>query len=247
MKIAVSGKGGVGKTTLTALLSHEAVAAGYRVFAIDADPNPGLATALHFPSIPSPLVDLKEIIAERVGTVEGFFRLNPRVDDIPQEFSVEHDGIRLMVMGGIRQGGAGCACPENTFLRSLLQHVLFDRDEWVLVDCEAGLEHFGRATARGVDKLLVVVEPDLNSVETAYRIRKLAGDIGITRIHIIGNKIRDAEDAEFLKRRLGDQEPLALLPETPAVRQKARSASWSQPSELAVPIRKILDAVQKTG
>ncbi|MFQ5855023.1 MAG: AAA family ATPase [Anaerolineae bacterium] len=244
MKIAISGKGGVGKTTLAALLASEAAIQGYRVFAVDADPNPNLALALGLPEMPTPLVELKDLIEERLGALEGFFRLNPRVDDIPERFSVEHQGVQLLVMGGIRQGGAGCACPENAFLRSLLQHLMLARDEWMIVDLEAGLEHLGRATAQGVDALLIVVEPDRRSLETAHRIQKLAGEIGLHRLYAVGNKIREPEDAQFINQNLSAIELLALLPESPAVRQAARTGMPLQDPELAAQARAILNALQ---
>ncbi len=191
MKIAISGKGGVGKTTLCALLAREASARGKRVFAVDADPNPTLALALGFPQEITPLVELQELIEERLGSLEGFLRLNPKVDDIPERFALERDGIKLLVMGPIRQGGGGCACPQNTFLKSLLQHLVLERDELMLLDLEAGLEPLGRATAQGVDLLLIVVEPDEASVVTARRIHSLAQQMGIKKIYVVANKIRE--------------------------------------------------------
>jgi len=247
MKIAISGKGGAGKTTVAALLAQEAASQGARVFAIDADSNPNLALALGFPQMPQPLVELKELIEERLGALEGFFRLNPKVDDIPERFSLEHRGIRLLVMGAIRQGGAGCACPENAFLRSLLQHLVLARDEWVIVDLEAGLEHLGRATAQGVDALLVVVEPDRRSLETARRIRKLAGEIGLGRLYAVGNKIREPEDARFIEEGLEGLKVLALLPESPAVRQAAREGKSVSDPELRAEIRRILGGLGEAG
>jgi len=199
MKIAISGKGGVGKTTLCALLAKEAAAQGKRVFAVDADPNPTLALALGFPEEITPLVELKELMEERMGSLEGFLRLNPTVDDIPERFAVERDGIKLLVMGPIRQGGGGCACPQNTFLRSLLQHLVLERDELILLDFEAGLEPLGRATAQGVDALLIVVEPDSSSVVTARRIHSLARQIGVRRIFAVANKIREPGELRAIR------------------------------------------------
>ena len=245
MKIAISGKGGAGKTTLAALLAQEAAARGFRVFAIDADPNPNLALALNVSEKPQPLVEMKDLMEERLGALEGFFKINPRVDDIPERFSVGQDGIRLLVMGGVRKGGAGCACPENTILRSLLQHLMLARDEWVIVDCEAGLEHLGRATAQGVDALLIVIEPNLVGAETARRIRKLAGEIGLRRLCAVGNKVRGPEDAEFIKRHLDGIELLALLPESPAARAAARSGTPVQDAELTARARAILQTLQE--
>ena len=135
MKIALSGKGGVGKTTLTALLARQAAARGHPVLVIDADPNPNLHLALGFPSAPPALVGMKDLIEERLGSLEGFFRLNPRVDDIPERFSFEDHGVRLLVMGSISQGGGGCACPQSAFLRNLLQHVMRSEERRVGKEC----------------------------------------------------------------------------------------------------------------
>ena len=245
MKIAISGKGGVGKTTLTALLAQEAASQGLRVFAIDADPNPNLGLALAVDAEPPPLVDMTDVIEERLGALEGFFRLNPRVDDLPERFSTEQNGIRLLVMGGIRQGGTGCACPENTFLRSLLQHLVLARDEWVFVDLEAGLEHLGRATAQGVDALLVVVEPDRRSIETAKRIVRLADEIGLKRVYAVGNKVRDAEDQAFVTEQLSELGILAFLTESREARQAARNGQPIADPALAEEARRILHTLQR--
>ncbi len=200
MKIAISGKGGVGKTTLSALLAKEAAAQGRRVLAVDADPNPTLATTLGFSEEIQPIVDLEELIEGRVGS--GFLKLNPKVDDIPEEFAAEKDGIKLIVMGPIRRGGGGCACPQNTFLKSLIQHLVLERNELVLLDFEAGLEPLGRATAQGVDALLIVVEPDGVSLLTAKRIYKLAREIGIEKILAVANKIREPTEADAVQEHL---------------------------------------------
>ena len=222
MKIALSGKGGVGKTTLTALLARQAAARGHPVLVIDADPNPNLHLALGFPSAPPALVGMKDLIEERLGSLEGFFRLNPRVDDIPDRFSFEDHGVRLLVMGSISQGGGGCACPQSAFLRNLLQHVMLERSDWVFMDCEAGLEHLGRATSRGADALLIVVEPSQSSLETAHRIQQLAADIGLSRLFVVGNKVRDAEERELIEQGMTGLKVLACLPESLALRQASR-------------------------
>ena len=208
MKLAISGKGGVGKTTLAALLAREAVSRGFKVLAVDADPAANLAATLGIEEEITPLAELHDLIAERVGTVGGFFKLNPRVDDIPDRYSVYKDGIRVMVLGAIQKGGGGCACPENSFLRGLLRHLLLERDELVLVDMEAGIEHLGRGTAQGVDALLVVVEPDKRSLQTAARIRELAREIGLRRVLAIGNKVHDPSEREGIARGLPQDLPL---------------------------------------
>jgi CO dehydrogenase maturation factor len=244
VKIAVSGKGGVGKTTLTALFAREAATRGHPVLVIDADSNPNLHLALGFSSPPPALVGLKEVMEERMGSLEGFFRLNPRVDDIPDRFSLEDRGIRLLVMGGISQGGGGCACPQSAFLRNMLQHVMLERSEWVFMDCEAGLEHLGRATARGADALLVVVEPSHTSVETGLRIRQLAADIGLSRLYVVGNKVRDPEDREMIERGMTGLPVLACLAESPALRHAARRGVPAQDPDLSAAIRTILNTIE---
>jgi len=218
MKIAVSGKGGVGKTLLASLLSTILSQSGYTVLAIDADPNPTLAASLGFPHPEriTPISEMGDLIEERTGARPGqaapYFKLNPKVDDIPERYWVEHNGIRLMVMGRLKKGGSGCYCPENALLEALVAHLLLNRDEVVIMDMEAGVEHFGRATAKAVDELIVVVEPGKGSVETAYRIRGLAKDIGLESIKVVANKIRNEGDRDFLLAAMPDFEFLGFIP-----------------------------------
>lgn len=207
MKLAVAGKGGVGKTTLVALLAREAVARGYRVLAVDADSNATLAVTLGFPDPIVSLADDEDLIVKRAGAA-GLVNLNPTVDDIPDRYAVERDGIKLLVLGGIRRGGGGCACPANKFLRALLRHLLLKRDEAVVVDMEAGVEHLGRGTAQGVDALIVVVDPDRRSLDTAARILPLAQEIGLRRIVAVGNKVADPEEEAFIRHGLPLSVPL---------------------------------------
>ena len=218
MKIAVTGKGGVGKTTVCALLARRLVSQGRNVLAIDADPDTNLAAALGFPSPDEivPIVEMKELIAERMGTQPGavgaYFKLNPTVDDLPKKFCQTDNGLKLIVMGMVKRGGAGCACPENTFLKALLSHILLERDEVVLVDMEAGLEHLGRGTTGSMDGLIVVIEPALRSIETLDRIRKLAADIGVERLWPVANKVASAEERAFVESYLHDSGCMGFLP-----------------------------------
>jgi len=224
MKLAVTGKGGVGKTTLSAGLSVLFSGQGARVIAVDADPDSNLAATLGFPKPDGiiPLIDRKDLIAERTGarpdSSGAYFSLNPRVDDIPEYCCPEHRGIRLLAVGGgSRKGGSGCFCPENTFLRSLLAHLLLEREDVVILDMEAGVESLTRGTAQGVDALLVVVEPGQRSLETAQRIRRLAADLDIARVWAVANKVRAQEDRHFIAQGLGGMEVVGFLPFRPEV------------------------------
>lgn len=219
MKIAVSGKGGVGKTTLAAFLARWFGSKGLSVLAIDADPDSNLANALGCPQADSvtPIAEMKDLIYERTeampGGFGGFFKMNPKVDDIPDKIALPcGDNVRLMVMGGVKKGGMGCVCPESVLLKNLVHHLVLRRGEAVIMDMEAGIEHLGRGTARGVTAFIVVVEPGKRSVETAYRIRELARDIGLDRVFIVGNKIRSERDKRFLKEKLGDFTFLGFIP-----------------------------------
>jgi len=218
MKYAVSGKGGVGKTTFSALLIRTLNEQGKHVLAIDADPDANLAAALGVPNPDkiTPIAEMKELIFERTGaqpgTVGGFFKLNPRVDDLPDSLSAKLENIKLMRLGSVKKGGAGCLCPESTLLRALIMHVVLGRDEVVVMDMEAGIEHLGRATAQAVDRLIVVVEPGRRSLDTAEHIRQLASEIGLSNIAVVGNKIRTAKDEEYLKSNLSDFEFLGFMP-----------------------------------
>ncbi len=220
MKLAITGKGGVGKTTLTALLAQSYADMGRQVLAVDADPSPCLAGALGFPEELrdelKPIAEMDALIEERTGakpgTVGGFFTLNPRVDDIPERFSVLHRGVRLLEMGSVELGGSGCICPEAAMLKTLFTHLLFRKDDILLLDMYAGVEHLGRATVDFVDAMLVVVEPTRRSLGTAKQIKKLANDIGLQRLYLVGNKVRNDDEAKFLEVEAKDIPLIGFLP-----------------------------------
>ncbi len=210
MKIAVSGKGGVGKTTFSAMLIRSLNDQGKKVLAIDADPDANLAAAIGIPDSEKivPISEMKDLVHERTeakpGSIGGFFKMNPKVDDLPDALSAKLGNIKLMRLGGVTKGGSGCICPESTLLKALITHIVLARDEVVVMDMEAGIEHLGRATAGSVDRLIVVVEPGRRSIDTAMHIKKLAGEIGLNKIAMIGNKIRSEKDIAFLETNLAE-------------------------------------------
>ncbi len=220
MKIAIGGKGGVGKSTVSALLSIYCAERGLDVIAIDADPDMNLSSCLGIEEEVVPLIEMEDLIAERVGG-GGLVKLNPTVRDIPDRFYEEVDGVKLMVFGTVWSGGGGCTCPENAFLRQLLAHLILERDEIVVADMEAGIEHLGRGTGEGVDALLIVVEADQRSIKTKFRIQELAQDIGIETVLPLCNKVRDEEEKEFLRNTLREK-PLGFIPYSQGIRKSSR-------------------------
>jgi len=220
MKIAISGKGGVGKTTLAALLAQHYADQDRDVFAVDADPSPCLAGALGLPGNLReklhPIAEMDALIEERTGAKPGasggFFTLNPRVDDLPERFSVTHKGVRLLEMGSVDLGGSGCICPESAMLKTLFTHLLFRDDEVLIIDMYAGVEHLGRATVDFVDAMIVVVEPTQRSLGTAAQIKTLSKDIGLERLWLVGNKVRTEEEIKFLEQESPGLPLLGYLP-----------------------------------
>ena len=199
IKIAISGKGGVGKTTLSGTLARLFARKGYDVLAIDADPSMNLACALGIKNPPRPLTEYKELIDERAGGPAGVFKLNPKVDDIVDKFGVTGpDNVKLLVMGTVERGGGGCMCPASSFLKALMRHVILKLNSVVILDMEAGVEHLGRGTTKGIDYMLIVVEPGARSIETAGRIAELGRQIGINKFGVVinkaGNEVKEIEE-----------------------------------------------------
>ncbi len=209
VKIAIGGKGGVGKTTVCAIWAQLFAESGFDVLAVDADPNANLALAFGMTSeqSPEPLIRMKQLIAERTGTnnkdaIGAYFRLNPKVSDLPEKYWLKAKGLKLLVLGAITQAGAGCACPEGAFLKALLRHTILQRQEMVLVDLAAGVELMGRASVQGVDALVLVVEPGGRSIETANNMAKMARELGIKCLAAIANKINDNSETELISSQL---------------------------------------------
>jgi len=225
MKLAISGKGGVGKTTLTSLLAGVYAAEGATVLAVDANPDANLATALGIPAAEAqsivPISEMKDLIEERTGAKPGtsspFFKLNPTVDDIPERFSVTKGRIKLLIMGNVKQGDGGCICPESVLLRSLTSELILRRSEVVIMDMDAGVEHLYRGTARAVDAFIVVVEPGQRSLQTARSIKNLASNLGIEQCFLVGSKTRDEAQRRFIVDNMPDFEGLGFINYNPAV------------------------------
>jgi CO dehydrogenase maturation factor len=219
MKIAVTGKGGVGKTTVSALFSYIYASEGKKVIAVDADPDANLASALGISKNEiekvKPIAEITELIEERTGakpgTSGGIFKINPTVDDIPEGFGYKLNNITLLVMGKSKFAASGCYCPEHALLRRLLKHLIVERDEIVIVDMEAGIEHLTRGTAEGVDAFIVVVEPGQRSIQTAIAVKGLAEELGVKRVFVVANKVRKDADENFIKNNLSDIEFLGKL------------------------------------
>lgn len=217
MKIAVTGKGGVGKTTIAATLARLYAKEGRRVIAADADPDANLALALGFTEAEAdaivPISAMKKMIAERTGVTaqNTFFKINPRVDDIPEIYSREHEGVKLLVLGTVETAGGGCICPENVILKQLISNLILFRDEVAILDMEAGLEHLGRGTTQGMDQFIVVIEPGARSIQTYRNVKRLAKDLGVPRVGVIANKIRDEKDEAFVRSKIAEEELLGLI------------------------------------
>jgi CO dehydrogenase maturation factor len=250
-KIAITGKGGVGKTTLTALLSYVYTQRGQDVIAIDADPAGNLGLAFGLPANLDaelqPIAEMEDLIYERTGaqkgTIGGVFRLNPKVDDIPESFSVRHRGVRLLRLGTVRGGGAGCICPESALLKALVTHMLLRRNQTLILDMEAGVEHLGRGTAGAVDAFIIVVEPGLRSLGTAQQIHSLASEIGIKRFYLVANKSRGPQDDEFVRQHVADLPFLGSLPFSPAAvaADQAGVAVFDEAPDLVAAAERIAD------
>ncbi len=217
MKVAITGKGGVGKTTLSATLARLYAAEGRTVLCADVDPdaNLGLALGLTEEEVNAivPISKMRSLIEERTGATKDnlFYKLNPQVSDIPDTYAKEVNGVKLLVMGTVETGGSGCVCPEHVMLKAVLSALSFRKDDVVIMDMEAGLEHLGRGTASVMDQFIVVVEPGARSIQTYQKVKQLAADIGVHRVRVVGNKIRDEADRQFIESRIPEEDILGFI------------------------------------
>ncbi|AEF97289.1 ATP-binding protein [Methanotorris igneus] len=253
MKIAITGKGGVGKTFISSVLARLFEKSGYKVIAVDADPNTTLACALGIDEEITPISKMNDLIEERTGakpnSYGAVFKLNPKVDDIVDKFAYKKGNIYLLVMGTVEKGGSGCVCPASVLLRRLLQHLILKRDEVVILDMEAGIEHLGRKTTENVDLMIVVIEPSKKSLLTAKRIKKLANDIGVNNLAVIVNKIRNIEDKELIKNLIEREVGLPVIGFIPYDEEVLKSDFLGKPVDLnsksAKEVEKIFNYILK--
>ncbi|SHI32700.1 CO dehydrogenase maturation factor [Parasporobacterium paucivorans DSM 15970] len=219
MKIAISGKGGVGKSTISAALCKSFAAKKYNVLAVDADPDANLALALGMSAQDAakiiPISEMRDLVEERTGAQKGMygstFKLNPKVADIPEKYAQEFEGVKVLTMGSVDIGGSGCVCPEHVLLKMLMSHLILYSRDIVVMDMEAGIEHLGRGTAGSVDAFIVIVEPGERSVQTYDRVKKLAADLGVSNVMVIGNKITDEADIDFIKKHVSEENCLGFI------------------------------------
>jgi CO dehydrogenase maturation factor len=255
-KIAIGGKGGVGKTTVCAGWAQLFAQDGFDVLVVDADPSASLASAFGIPSAqaPEPLINMKELIAERTGagkdSIGAYFKLNPHVSDLPQKYwhevgSTDSAKLKLLVLGSITQAGSGCACPEGAFLKAMLTHTLLQREEMVLVDLAAGVEFMGRASVQGVNALVLVVEPGGRSIETANSVAKMARQLGIRSVAAIANKVAEAAQVELITSQLQDIPLLGVLGYRSSLQEAdlARRAVTEADAEFMGQLRRTKDAL----
>jgi CO dehydrogenase maturation factor len=256
MKIAVTGKGGVGKTTVASTLARLYADEGHKVLAADVDPDANLGLALGFTLDElddiTPISKMKNLANERTGADETgmgkFFKINPKVDDIPDMFAKEKNGVKLLVLGTVDVAGGGCVCPEHVIIKRLISHLVLQRDDVVIMDMEAGLEHLGRGTTSFMDRFIVVIEPGARSIQTFKNVKRLAYDLGVKKVEAVANKVRSEEDEKFIRENIPEDELLGIVHYSAGVMDADRAGSSPYDYDEAVvsEIRKIKEKLDKT-
>ena len=213
IRIVITGKGGVGKTTITALLAHLFAGSGYTTLAIDEDPQMNLPYAIGIPRDEGdrivPLSKNFDYVEEKTGARPGagwgmMLKLNPDVEDVVERFGVKGPGgVNVLVMGTIEQAAGGCLCPENTLLEAVIHYVSLRKNEVILMDTPAGVEHFGRTIARGFDQALLVTDPTFNAVKVVRHATQLARGLGIRTIWLVINRVRSENDVQKVRELMG--------------------------------------------
>ncbi|HID17680.1 TPA: cobyrinic acid a,c-diamide synthase [Candidatus Bathyarchaeota archaeon] len=252
MKVAISGKGGVGKTFLASSLALYFLRRGLKVLAIDADPTPNLAVNLGVPFNEArriiPISENLELIRSKTETgVPGVYRLSFDVKDVVENYSIKTpSGVNLVVMGAVRFAGEGCTCPANALLRALLRHMLTKRDEVVIIDMEAGTEHLGRGTAKHVDSMLIVADANLKSLETASKIHELSSSMGVKKVFIVGNKVSNELEERAITRFCLNR-AIPLLGVIPYDERVFEAEVRGEPLSIHAPNLKSFQAIGKIG
>ena len=252
MKIAVTGKGGVGKTTFSAILARLYAEAGNEVLCADVDPDANLGLALGFSEEElaeiTPITEMRELIQERTqaDVFEKFFKINPKVDDLPDMLSREKNGVKLLLMGTVKTGGGGCVCPEHVVLKRLLSHLIVGRDDVVILDMEAGLEHLARGTTDFMDAFIVVIEPGARSIQTWHNVKRLAADLGIKKVWVVANKVRNAGDEAFIQENVPAEELLGMVHMSDSVADADRKcmSPFDTAEETVAEIRAIQERIE---
>ena len=256
MKIAVTGKGGVGKTTVSSILARLYADEGHNVLAADVDPDANLGLALGFSmdelDAITPISKMKDLANERTGADETgmgkFFKINPKVDDIPDIYAKEKNGVKLLVLGTVDVAGGGCVCPEHVILKRLISHLVLQRDDVVILDMEAGLEHLGRGTTSFMDRFIVVVEPGARSVQTFHNVKRLAYDLGVKKVEAVAIKVRTEADEEFIRKNIPEDELLGIIHYSGGVIEADREAQspYDYDQDVVSEVRKIKEKLDKT-